>query len=67
MTRGLLPGAAGKTTVRYDALAHIAQAVKPAQPAVLQGLHLRSTGGSARRRVPAATSVRLPLKTSGGI
>ena len=28
MTRGLTPVAAGKTTVRRDALAHIAQAVK---------------------------------------
>lgn len=48
--------AAGKTTVRNDALAHIARAVKPAQPAVLQGLYLRITGGSARRRVPPHSS-----------
>jgi len=47
---------AGKTTVRQDALAHIAQAVKPAQPAVPTGLYLRSTGGSARRRVPPRPS-----------
>jgi hypothetical protein len=56
MTRGPTPVVAGKTTVRRDALAHIAQAVKPAQPAVRRRLDLRRTGGSARRRVPATTS-----------
>jgi len=65
MSRRLTSLAAGKTTVRYDALAHIAQAVKPAQPAAPQGLYLRSTGGSARRRVPAATSVRSSVNGSG--
>lgn len=46
---------AGKTTVRNDALAHIAKAVKPAQPAGPMGSDLRATGGSARRRVPPSS------------
>lgn len=45
---------AGKTIVRNDALASIAQAVKPAQLAVV-GLDSRTTGGSARRRVPPSS------------
>lgn len=56
----------GKTTVRNDALAHVAQAAKPAQPAAPQGSDLGHTGGSARRRVPPASPRarrEKPLKT----